>query len=94
MSSISSSLKYHQLTTIIETREAFTPFSFETPIPKMELIPADTFRMGDVLEDKVATNETLHSVALKSYYLGVYEVTYEEYDRYTRAKKIQLKSQL
>lgn len=78
------------LTTIIETREAFTPFSFETPIPKMELIPADTFMMGDVLEDKVNANEAIHTVALKSYYLGVHEVTYEEFDRYTRAKRIQL----
>lgn len=78
------------LTTIIETREAFTPFSFETPIPKMELIPADTFMMGDVLGDKVNTNETTHTVALNAYYLGVYEVTYEEFDRYTKAKRVQL----
>jgi len=78
------------LTTIIETREAFTPFNFETPIPKMELIPADTFIMGDVLGDKVSLKETPHQVALNSYYLGVYEVTYEEYDRFTKAKRVRL----
>ncbi len=78
------------LTTIIETREAFTPFNFETPIPKMELIPADTFMMGDVLGDNISPKEKTHSVALNSYYLGVYEVTYEEYDRFTKAKRIKL----
>ncbi len=77
------------LTTIMETRESFTPFSFETPIPKMELIPADTFIMGDVLGDNVSLKETPHTVSLNSYYLGTYEVTYEEYDRFTKAKRVQ-----
>jgi len=58
-------------------------------IPKMELIPADTFIMGDVLGDNVSLKETPHTVSLNSYYLGTYEVTYEEYDRFTKAKRVQ-----
>ncbi len=88
---VTDSLDY-LLTTIIETREAFVPFSFETPIPKMELIEGDTFLMGDVLGDKVAANEPPHSVALNSYYLGTYEVTYEEFDRFAQATKTPLNS--
>jgi len=86
---VTDSLDY-LLTTIIETREAFVPFSFETPIPKMELIEGDTFLMGDVLGDNLHTNESVHSVILKSYYLGTNEVTFEEYDRFSRATKAPL----
>lgn len=87
---VTDSLDY-LLTTIIETREAFVPFSFETPIPKMELIEGDTFLMGDVLGDKVGDREQVHSVTLGSYYLGINEVTYEEYDRFSQATKTPLK---
>ena len=83
---VTDSLDY-LLTTIIETRAAFDPFDFETPIPKMELIEGDTFKMGNVLKDKVNSNEQVHSVVVSSFYLGTYEVTFEEYDRFARAKK-------
>lgn len=88
---LTDSLDY-LLTTIIETREAFVPFSFETPIPKMELIEGDTFLMGDILGDNPNSLETAHTVILNSYYLGTYEVTFEEFDRFTRAKKMPLVS--
>ena len=86
---VSDSLDY-LLTTIIETREAFEAFSFDTPIPKMELVEGDTFLMGDVLKDQLSTNEQVHSVALSDYYIGTYEVTFQEYDRFCQATKTSL----
>jgi len=86
---VSDSLDY-LLTTIIETREAFEAFSFDTPIPKMELVEGDTFLMGDVLKDQLSTDEQAHSVVVNDYYLGTYEVTFEEYDRFCRATKTPL----
>ncbi|MBL7794279.1 MAG: SUMF1/EgtB/PvdO family nonheme iron enzyme [Saprospiraceae bacterium] len=52
---------------------------------QMVLIKGGTFEMGDVMGDKEYDDETLHQVTLSDFYLGAYEVTFEEYDRYCEA---------
>ncbi|MEM6316951.1 MAG: SUMF1/EgtB/PvdO family nonheme iron enzyme [Bacteroidota bacterium] len=80
------------LTTILETREAFVPFEFETPIPKMQFMEGQSFEMGDVFNDKVGSSQPPRSVEVADFYISVHEVPFEAYDRYCRAKRLPLKS--
>jgi len=50
--------------------------------PEMVLIPAGTFQMGS---DDDATAKPVHTVSVKSFYMGKYEVTFEEYDKFCNA---------
>ena len=54
--------------------------------PEMVVIPAGRFRMGCVSgRDCHDAEEPVHEVELASFALGVYEVTFEEYERLARA---------
>ena len=49
-------------------------------IPPMELIPQGTFRMGDCNDGGFHAHEIpIHSVYTDAYYIGKYEITFEEY---------------
>jgi formylglycine-generating enzyme required for sulfatase activity len=53
--------------------------------PEMETIQGGTFWMGDVEEmDKSedSNRKPKHLVSIKSFFMGKYEVTFDEYDRY------------
>ena len=54
--------------------------------PEMVVIPAGRFRMGCVSGRDCWDNEQpVHEVQVSSFALGVYEVTFEEYERFARA---------
>jgi formylglycine-generating enzyme required for sulfatase activity len=57
----------------------------DTPRPSMVLITGGTFEMGDIMGDNEYDDEKLHTVTLSSFYLGAYEVTFEEFDRFCEA---------
>jgi len=58
------------------------------PRPKMVFVSGGTFEMGDVMEVHGADDEyPIHEVTVRDYYLGVYEVSFEEYDLFCVATK-------
>ena len=53
------------------------PFEYE---PKMLLVPAGTFTMGDILNDDIEPyGKPTHSVILDSFYIGKYEISQAEW---------------
>jgi formylglycine-generating enzyme required for sulfatase activity len=49
----------------------------------MVVIPAGTFRMGDIYGDGTKFEQPVHTVKIpKPFAIGRYEVTFEEYDRF------------
>lgn len=54
--------------------------------PKMVLIPAGIFQMGDVEKLGESWRNPEHPVTIKSFAMGQYEVTFEEYDRFAIAE--------
>jgi formylglycine-generating enzyme required for sulfatase activity len=54
--------------------------------PEMVVIPAGTFRMGDIQDDGSEAEKPLHSVSInKPFAMGKYPITFEEYDRFAHA---------
>ncbi|MCP4695933.1 MAG: SUMF1/EgtB/PvdO family nonheme iron enzyme [Gammaproteobacteria bacterium] len=53
--------------------------------PKMKVIQAGTFRMGDIQGKGYDSEKPVHSVTLSQFSIGVYEVTFAEYDRFVEA---------
>jgi len=51
--------------------------------PELVLIPAGTFQMGS--NDGSSDEKPVHTVTVKSFALGKYEVTFEEYDKFCEA---------
>lgn len=47
-------------------------------------VPAGTFRQGEIVKGFRA--ESVHGVTIKSFAMGKYEVTFEEYDRFAIAE--------
>lgn len=52
---------------------------------EMTKVEGGTFIMGDVIYNKNDDSTPLHGVTLKDYYIGTYEVTYEQYDAFAKA---------
>ncbi|MCP4695392.1 MAG: SUMF1/EgtB/PvdO family nonheme iron enzyme [Gammaproteobacteria bacterium] len=50
--------------------------------PKMVQIPAGRFRMGDIQGSGYDNEKPVHEVPLDSFAIGVYPVTFEEYDKF------------
>jgi len=50
--------------------------------PKMVKIPAGSFKMGDIQSDGSSDEKPVHSVTVKAFAMGQYEVTFEEYDKF------------
>ena len=57
--------------------------------PTMEPVPAGTFRQGD---SERSDERPAHEVAIKTFAMGRYEVTFEEYDRFAIAEGKRLPS--
>ena len=53
--------------------------------PEMVVIPAGTFRMGDIQGGGVSDEKPVHEVSIKSFAMGRYEVTFAEYDKFAEA---------
>ena len=82
---------YVRLDTLVEWRSdtlALTllpkpPVISEVPFPEMVLIQGGTFDMGS--EEGDEDEIPIQQVSLSDFYLGKYEVTFEEYDRFCEA---------
>ncbi|MEZ5038403.1 MAG: SUMF1/EgtB/PvdO family nonheme iron enzyme [Saprospiraceae bacterium] len=61
------------------------PKSTTTSPDNMVFIKGGTFEMGDVWGDGEDDEKPPHQVTLKSFYLGRFEVTFDEYDAYCTA---------
>ena len=53
--------------------------------PEMVLIPAGSFRMGDLNGEGYDAEKPVHRVDIKSFAMGKTEVTFSEYDAFARA---------
>jgi formylglycine-generating enzyme required for sulfatase activity len=53
--------------------------------PKMIIIPAGTFRMGDIQGTGGADEKPVHQVSVKSFAMGRYPITFAEYDLFCEA---------
>ncbi len=53
--------------------------------PKMVLIPSGQFRMGDVQGTGFENEQPLHEVAVASFLIGRYSITFAEYDQFAEA---------
>jgi formylglycine-generating enzyme required for sulfatase activity/serine/threonine protein kinase len=53
--------------------------------PEMVVLPAGSFRMGDLAGDGQPSEKPVHSVTVKSFALGKTEVTFAEYDVFARS---------
>ena len=60
--------------------------------PEMVLIPAGSFRMGDLSGGGASTAKPVHRVEVKAFALGKTEVTFAEYDAFARATNRELPS--
>lgn len=52
---------------------------------EMTKVEGGTFLMGDVMERKNDDSLPLHEVTLSDFFIGTYEVTYEQYDAFAEA---------
>ncbi len=53
--------------------------------PEMVLIPAGTFRMGDITGSSRDNEQPVHEVSVESFAMGRYQVTFAEYDYFCEA---------
>jgi formylglycine-generating enzyme required for sulfatase activity len=53
--------------------------------PEMVMIPAGTFRMGDIQGGGDSDEQPVHSVSVGQFAMGKYEVTFAEYDKFADA---------
>jgi formylglycine-generating enzyme required for sulfatase activity len=58
--------------------------------PEMVFVKGGTFEMGDVMgDDEYESEKPVHEVRLNDFYIGKYEVTFEEFDAFCNATKRQ-----
>ncbi len=53
--------------------------------PEMVMIPAGSFRMGDIQDGGDSDEQPVHSVSVKQFAMGKFEVTFAEYDKFAEA---------
>jgi formylglycine-generating enzyme required for sulfatase activity len=53
--------------------------------PKMVRIPAGSFRMGDIQGGGYSDEKPVHRVSIGKFAMGMYEVTFAEYDKFAEA---------
>lgn len=58
--------------------------------PQMVLVKGGTFMMGDIFEYNNADALPVHEVTMPDFYIGRYEVTYDEYDQFAAATNREL----
>ena len=54
-------------------------------IPEIVVIPAGSFRMGDIQGDGDSDEKPVHEVSVGQFAMGKYEVTFAEYDQFAEA---------
>ncbi|MCP4702597.1 MAG: SUMF1/EgtB/PvdO family nonheme iron enzyme [Gammaproteobacteria bacterium] len=54
--------------------------------PRMAVIPSGTFRMGDIQGSGDNHERPVHDVSLSGFAIGVYEVTFRQYDYFRKAE--------
>ncbi len=54
-------------------------------LPEMVFVKGGTFTMGDVFGDGEADEKPTHEVTVSDFYIGKYEITFEEYDLFCEA---------
>ncbi len=61
--------------------------SLQSQLEPLQLtrVQGGTFVMGDVIEEKNDDSLPLHEVTLPDFYIGTYEVTYDQYDAFANA---------
>ena len=77
---------------VIEEKQEIKPGDiFRDPLkdnsegPEMVLIPAGTFRMGDITGNGDSDEQPVHEVSVESFVMGRYPVTFAEYDYFCEA---------
>lgn len=65
----------------IEMKKPVLPSPPKTASPKMVLLPAGTFKMGDTVKDKISEKDEkpVHEVDISSFYLGAQEVSVDQF---------------
>jgi formylglycine-generating enzyme required for sulfatase activity len=58
--------------------------------PEMVLIPAGSFRIGDLNGGGDEDEKPVHRVDIQAFAMGKYEITFAEYDAFARATKCEL----
>jgi formylglycine-generating enzyme required for sulfatase activity len=62
------------------------PLKIGSEGPEMVVVPAGTFQMGDVQGDGERNEQPVHAVRIqKPFAIGRYEITFDDYDRFTKA---------
>lgn len=61
--------------------------SLQSQLAPMEMtrVPGGSFIMGDVIEQENDDSLPLHEVVLRDFYIGTYEVTYQQFDTFAEA---------
>lgn len=79
--------KFVVLTVVVSFWTVYSVYSEPSfPIPEMVVIPAGSFKMGCVSDIDCEDDEKpVHEVKIDSFALSKYEVTFEEYDVFTKA---------
>lgn len=74
------------LLTLLSGCVLFRPSLRKQLLPiEMTKVEGGTFLMGDVIEQKNDDSLPLHEVTLQDFYIGTYEVAYEQYDAFAKA---------
>ena len=68
---------------LLQTR--FALLFRDPPEPEMVSIPGGSFEMGSPDGEGETSEHPRHSVTVKGFYMGKYEVTFEQYDEFARA---------
>ncbi|OQY51343.1 MAG: hypothetical protein B6247_19555 [Candidatus Parabeggiatoa sp. nov. 2] len=66
-------------------QSTLTTYQFVSLGPKMVMIPAGRFKMGEIQGDGNRDEKPVHWVSVDKFAMGVYEVTFAEYDKFAEA---------
>jgi formylglycine-generating enzyme required for sulfatase activity len=60
----------------------------QPPVPSwLAFVKGGSYTMGDVMDDKLGTDETPHTVTVSDFYISKYEVSFEEFDAFCTATR-------
>jgi sulfatase modifying factor 1 len=72
------------------TMHMATPVSAQKPTIEWVEIPAGTFTMGSPMTEKDREDDEIqHQVTLKAFKISMYEITFDQYDLYCKAKGVE-----
>lgn len=73
------------LITILTTGCSIFKSTSSLPKPEMIKVNGGSFLMGDIIDSLNTDALPIHEVSLNDYYIGKYEVTFEQYDAFAKA---------